>query len=648
MEQNANVNRRLAVLAHHLSTGPRGGNGGLRTVDCCGIIAVVGTDPAVNILVEGLKILEARGYDSAGISTIDGRGELVTTKYASSGSTSNAIQLLEAKSTAHGSNVIGIAHTRWATHGGATDVNAHPHLDASDRVAVVHNGVIENNAELKEWLQHEHKIQFRSQTDTEVISQLIGLFLRQGQDLQTAINSAIGKLEGTWGLAILDKQHPDRIIVAKNGSPLLIGVGDGKTFVASEPSAFARYTKNFIGLQDRETAVITAKGHSLDDSRVTVAEVEKPEVSPAPWPNWTIKEIMEQPQAISRALNYGGRLIDDGAKLGGLDKNRDSLKSIRHLIIAACGTSYFAGIAGSQIMRHLRSFETIQVIDAAELTETDLPVAGGGLLVISQSGETKDVHRALQIAMNKGLPVVSVVNVVGSMIARSTGVGVYVNAGRENAVASTKAFTCQVTVLSLIALWFAKMQNSVDRPKREALSESLHRLPTNVGMLLRSNIQENIKAIAKKLVDRKVEHMFVLGKGPAMPIALEGALKIKEISYIHAEGYPGGALKHGPFALIEEGMPIIFVILDDENAPKMVTAVEEVRARGAHTITVTNLPNIFKSRKNMGDVITVPNNGPMTHILCVIPLQLLAYELSVQRGINPDRPRHLAKTVTVD
>lgn len=652
------MNRRLALVARHLATAPQ--TSPLSTVECCGIIAVVGTDPAVNILVEGLKILEARGYDSAGISTINKQGELVTTKFASSGSTSNAIQILESKAGAHNGNVIGIAHTRWATHGGATDINAHPHHDATDRVAVVHNGVIENNAELKEWLQKEHNIKFKSETDTEVISQMIGLFLRQGKDLQSAVTATIEKLEGTWGLAILDREAPDRIVVAKNGSPLLIGVGEGRTFVASEPSAFARYTKNFIGLQDREMAVITAKGHSLDDSRVKIAEVERPEISPAPWPNWTIKEIMEQPQAISRALNYGARLMDDSSKLGGLDKNRETLKNIRHLVIAACGTSYFSGLAGAQIMRSLRSFETIQIIDAAELTESDLPSTNAGLLVISQSGETKDVHRALQVAMNKGLPVISVVNVVGSLIARSTGVGVYVNAGRENAVASTKAFTCQVTVLALIALWFSKLHSEGDRRGREefiggrsremqrSLSESLHRLPTNVGMLLRSNVHDQVKAIAKNLADRKVQHMFVLGKGPAMPIALEGALKIKEISYIHAEGYPGGALKHGPFALIEEGMPIIFVILDDENAHKMVTAVEEVRARGAHTITVTNAVNLFKGRKNMGDVIQVPSNGPMTSILCVIPLQLLAYELSILRGINPDRPRHLAKTVTVD
>jgi glucosamine--fructose-6-phosphate aminotransferase (isomerizing) len=473
------------------------------------------------------------------------------------------------------------------------------------------------------------------------------MYLKSGREIYSAVTEAIEKLEGTWGLAILDKQNPDKIFVAKNGSPLLIGVGDGKTFVASEPSAFARYTKNYISLQDRETAVITAHGHSLDDSRVTVAEVEKPELSPDPFPNWTLKEIMEQPQAISRALNYGGRLTEDGAKLGGLDSKKEVLKGIRHLVIAACGTSYFSGIAGAQIMRNLRSFDTIQVIDAAEMTEADLPLVGGGLLCISQSGETKDVHRAITIGQNKGLTVITVVNVVGSMIARSTGLGVYINAGRENAVASTKAFTCQLTVLALIALWFSKLHDSIEKSKRIAFSEALHRLPTNLGMLLRSKLHEQVKGIAKNLNDRKIDHIFVLGKGPAMPIALEGALKIKEISYIHAEGYPGGALKHGPFALIEEGMPIIFVILDDENAAKMITAVEEVRARGAHTITVTNIANIFKGKK-MGDVIRVPTDGPLTSILCVVPLQLLAYELSIMRGINPDRPRHLAKTVTVD
>eukprot|EP01123_Difflugia_compressa_P001006 TRINITY_DN11140_c0_g1_i1.p1 TRINITY_DN11140_c0_g1~~TRINITY_DN11140_c0_g1_i1.p1 ORF type:complete len:371 (-),score=59.94 TRINITY_DN11140_c0_g1_i1:16-1092(-) len=358
---------------------------------------------------------------------------------------------------------------------------------------------------------------------------------------------------------------------------------------------------------------------------------------------------MEQPEAISRALNYGGRLLgEDSSKLGGLERNKADLSNARHMIISACGTSFYAGLGGANIMRSLQIFETVQVYDAAELEESCLPIKDGVLLVISQSGETKDVHRALTLGQSKGIPCISVVNSVGSLIARSTDCGVYLNAGRENAVASTKAFTCQLTVLALISLWFAQQKNA-DHHKRKALVEALHRLPTNVGMILRSGIHEQVAKIAYNLLKNKVKHIFVLGKGPSLPIALEGSLKIKEISYVHAEGYPGGALKHGPFALIEEGTPIIFVILDDHHLHKMKIAVEETRARGAHCITITNVRNIYGSyNKNMGDVITINSNGPLTHLLAIIPLQLLAYELSIQQNINPDRPRHLAKTVTVD
>jgi len=383
---------------------------------------------------------------------------------------------------------------------------------------------------------------------------------------------------------------------------------------------------------------------------VEIAHQDVEQATCTPWPYWTIKEIMEQPEALSRALNYGGRLLgEEGAKLGGLERKRESLTPVKHLVITACGTSYFAGLAGANVMRSLGIFETIQVIDAAEVEESTFPIKDTAILVISQSGETKDVHRALHLAQSKGLPCISVLNAVGSLIARSTDCGVYLNAGRENAVASTKAFTCQLTVLSLVGLWFAQQKNT-DHHKRKALVDALHRLPTNVGMILRSGIQEQIQKIAAKLVTKKTQHIFVLGKGAALPIALEGALKIKEISYIHAEGYPGGALKHGPFALIEEGTPIIFIILDDQHLHKMKTAVEETQARGAYCITVTNVRNIYANNegRNMGDIITINSNGPLTNLLAVIPLQLLAYELSILQKINPDRPRHLAKTVTVD
>jgi glucosamine--fructose-6-phosphate aminotransferase (isomerizing) len=644
-----NANRRLGILIGHLTESY---NRKIHSQDCCGIVAVIGNEPAANCLLEGLKILEARGYDSAGITTIDvgGSRELLTTKYASSGATNNAIQILEQNMGVHKKNSVGIAHTRWATHGGATDSNAHPHLDKDNRIAVAHNGVIENFAELKKWLQKEHNIEFRSETDTEVIAQLIGLFVRQGMELSVAVNHALDKLRGTWGLVILDKQSPDKIIVAKNGSPMLIGLGQDRNFVASEPAAFARYTKEYIALEDNEIAIITATSHSLDRSRVEISNQLPEQSTPAPYPHWTLKEIMEQPEALSRALNYGGRLLgEEGSKLGGLDRNKEILLPIKHLLITACGTSFYSGLAGAHIMRHLGGFETVQVIDAAEVEDSNIPSKDGAMVVISQSGETKDVHRALILGQSKGIPCISIVNAVGSLIARSTDCGVYLNAGRENAVASTKAFTCQVTVLSLVGLWFAQ-QKQTDHHKRKAFVEALHRLPTNFGMFLRSDsIHKQIKDIATKLIAKKTQHIFVLGKGAALPIAMEGALKIKEVSYIHAEGYPGGALKHGPFALINTGTPIIFIILDDVHLPKMKTAVEETQARGSYCITITNARNIYANYdKNMGDVIQIPSNGPLTNLMAVIPLQLLAYELSVQQGINPDRPRHLAKTVTVD
>jgi len=300
-------------------------------------------------------------------------------------------------------------------------------------------------------------------------------------------------------------------------------------------------------------------------------------------------------------------------------------------------------------MRWLNSFQSVQVMDDAEVTEEDLPSEGGGMLVISQSGETKDVHRALMMACTNDIPVFSVVNAVGSLIARTSTCGVYLNAGRENAVASTKAFTCQVTFLALIAVWFSQIRSSSDRQKRKAVIEALHRLPTNVGMTLRS-LHVQCKQIASKLQSiavAKGEHIFVLGKGAALPIALEGALKIKEISYIHAEGYPGGALKHGPYALIDKGTPIILIVLEGPHASKMKIVAEEVRAREAYILVITNVPNMFKPDE-MCDVITVPSNGPLTNILTVLPLQLIAYELALLRKVDPDRPRHLAKAVTVD
>ncbi|KYQ92106.1 glutamine-fructose-6-phosphate transaminase (isomerizing) [Tieghemostelium lacteum] len=638
------VLRRLEVTQKHLvvqSSNNVEQQYHLENNDACGIIGFVGKEEAIGYLLEGLAILENRGYDSAGVTTISSDNDLVTSKYASLNTTSDAISRLKSVAHLHKGHVVGIAHTRWATHGAKTDKNAHPHHDDKNRVAIIHNGVIENNKELREEIEKKG-VKFRSETDTEVIAQLIGQYLDQGLQIVDAIKESQKRLQGTYGIAVVCKDVPDQIIATKNGSPLLIGIGKDRMFIASEPGAFSRHTKEFISMENGEIAILRADGHSLDLSRIELAAHENIQLSPDPYPHWTIKEIMEQPMSISRALNYGGRILDDSkVKLGGLEDAKDILLPIKNLVITGCGTSYFAGQLGAKIFRYLGAFDTVQVYDAGELTRDSLPHINAGILMISQSGETKDVHRALTLAEEIGIPKFAVVNAVGSLIARGSVCGVYLNAGREQAVASTKAFTSQVTVLSLIGNWFAQQRN-IEEGKRRHLIESLHRLPTNLGMALR--VRDKCADIAKKLY--KKQSMFVLGKGLSEPIAYEGALKIKEITYIHAEGYSGGALKHGPFALLETGTPIILIILDDQHAHLMRTAAEEVKARGAYIIVITNSPALAKHIAD--DVIIIPSNGVLTSLLAAIPLQLIAYEVAMLRGINVDYPRNLAKSVTTD
>ncbi|MEK7632235.1 MAG: glutamine--fructose-6-phosphate transaminase (isomerizing) [Patescibacteria group bacterium] len=606
----------------------------------CGIIGVVGDTDSVSIIVDGLSILESRGYDSAGVATVSDNGIIVTTKFAS-GVAPDAIARLREHLPDHVGNRFGIGHTRWATHGGKTDANAHPHSDMKNRLTLVHNGIIENAHKLKADLEATGII-FKSQTDTEVIAQLIGKYLDDGEPLDVAMKHALAKLEGTWGVAVVSPLMPNTILAARNGSPLVVGVGKGTMYVASEPSAFNNHTREFIALQNGEFALITPEGTTLDTSRVELAPEEVIELSPAPFEHWTIKEIMEQPDALARTLNHGARIPTDfDIKLGGLERNKETLLGIKHLVIAACGTSLHAGMYGALGMRAIKAFDTVQVVDASEITEHHFAPHGAGLLVISQSGETKDTHRALVIAQDRGVPTFSVVNAVGSLIARSTKCGVYLNAGREHAVASTKAFSTQVVALEMIAAWFS-MHRGTEVERRKYLIDELRRLPTLVKIAL--NTREACKEIAKTLVD--AEHCFVLGKGPCESIAREGALKIKEITYLHAEGYAGGALKHGPFALIEENTPVILCIFDDQHGQLMRTAAEEVRARGARTIIITDNPKL--AERVATETIIVPKNGALTGLVANIPMQILAYELAVLKGINPDRPRNLAKAVTVD
>jgi len=633
-------------------------NGSDKT-QCCGIAGVVGTDKhdARDFLLEGLSILKNRGYDSAGLSTVpDGGGPLVLTKYASDGDKADGIDLVRQHSQHSAGHSVGIAHTRWATHGGKTDDNAHPHTDSSGKIALVHNGTLNNANDLRRELKSMGH-SFTSQTDTEVIVKLIGHYYAEGgMTTEEATEKALVRCDGTWGLCIMNTDAPEELVVACNGSPMVIGIGADRTFVASETAAFNRYTKNFISMKDGEIGVLHADGRTLDLARKQLAPDQDVKLSPDPWPHWTLKELMEQPEALARALGFGGRLGSEKIYLGGLDQNYERVSKIKHMTLSACGTSLNAAKYGERLMKHLGSFDSVTALDAAETETKDFPCPRQtdttGLIVVSQSGETKDVARVVDTAMDRGITVMSVVNAVGSLIARTTKMGVYCNAGRENAVASTKAFTTQVTVLSLIAIWFRQTRDAIEgtstpRAVRE-LRDALMRLPITFGMALKT--RDQCRRIAESLKDK--EHCFVLGKGYGEPVAMEGALKIKEMCYLHAEGYSGGALKHGPFALIDNesgkfgATPIIMIILDDQHAHHMRTAAEEVRARGAQVIIITDKPALARDLDE--NPIVIPNNGPLTALGAVLPMQLIAYELAMMRGINPDTPRNLAKAVTVD
>ena len=623
----------------------------------CGIIGVVGDDNVKDHLLEGLTILQNRGYDSAGMATLSSitKNNIAVTKFASKNATADSMNLLREHSDKHDQHTTGIAHTRWATHGGKTDENAHPHRDTNDRIALVHNGTINNSFELRDELTKQG-YKFKSETDTEVIAMLVGKYLDEDPkcDSQTALSKALQRCDGSWGIAMINKDYPGEIIAACNGAPMVIGIGSGgKKFIASETTAFSKYTKNFIAMKDGEITKLTPTT-TLDISRIEEAPHVEVLLTPYPHAHFTIKECLEQPESIARALSYGARLNGNRVILGGLDMNLERLSGIKHMMITGCGTSKYAGELGAKIMRDLDCFDTVQVMDSAEVRANDLPSPHHktALLAVSQSGETKDVVRAVKLGETKGVMTMSIINQVGSLIARMTGLGVYLNAGREAAVASTKAFTSQVTVLTLMALWFRQTKEETQGvpmlPMRKELLEALQRLPISFGMAMRS--REDCKKIANKLKNKK--DLFVLGKGYAEPIAMEGALKIKEISYIHAEGYSGGALKHGPLALLEGAdgkfgaTPVICLIMDDEHGQLMRTAAEECKARGAEVYIITDNANLAKGIDDTP--IIIPENGLLTPLIATLPLQLIAYELSLLKGINPDVPRNLAKAVTTD
>ena len=611
----------------------------------CGITGFIGNIEAYSYILKGLLILQNRGYDSAGICTIKNKLEYVITKFASTGELT-ALDMVQEFKDDHNNNTIGMGHTRWATHGAKTDINSHPHTDNSGKIVLIHNGIIENYYELKKYVESKG-ITLHSQTDTEVIANLIYLHYIQCHHMEEALIQATQQLEGTWGLVVMCLDKPDNMYCARHGSPLLIGFGGEFLMIASEQSGFAGYVNNYICLNNGDVVVLRKRLNTVtfekkdmyDVKNITTTDVE---TSPYPYLHWTIKEIDEQYKSSIRAISLGARLLsDDEVKLGGLNENVDELLKIDHLIILGCGTSYHAGAYSVHLFKDLCNFTTVQCFDGAEFNNYDIPLKGNTcLLFMSQSGETKDLFRCINIGNNNNLFMIGVVNVVDSLIAREMNCGVYLNAGREVGVASTKSFTSQIIVLMLIAIFFAQIKN-VNNLKRKSYIKSLHQIPQDIKHLL-NTCDSKCNNIASILV--KEEHLFILGKNNYKPIAQEGSLKLKEIGYIHSEAYGMQSLRHGPYSLLEKGTPILFILPDDENFLNVCNIIEEVHSRHATIIVITNST---KEISHCTHRINVPTNSQLQCILLNIPIQLISYYMALEKGHNPDKPRNLAKVVTV-
>jgi glucosamine--fructose-6-phosphate aminotransferase (isomerizing) len=624
----------------------------------CGIIAYLGNDAFSSFVLTGLALLLNRGYDSVGISTIH-ENQLVTIKHAST-QTNNALDTVKTElETVQLTSTIGIGHTRWATHGAKTTMNAHPHHDNSNRISLVHNGIIENYAELKQKLIEE-KYTFLSQTDTEVIAVLIGKYLDDGCMIEQALQKTVGLLRGTWALVVIHRDFPNKIWLTRNGSPLLLGIEQGFVMVASESIAFSHYIENYVVLENHDIIEIEHKEGAIHYSDILHRYIVKKtpsamiETLPAQYPHWMLKEIMEQPDAVLRAMNNKGRIMKDGTiKFGGLERNSDKLTKIRHLILLGCGTSYHAGLWAVDIFKTSKVFQTVQIFDGAEFSENDLPIQPPplhntvhkkmrddiGIIFLSQSGETKDLHRCIEIAKKWHTVKIGVVNVVDSMIARETDCGVYLYAGREVAVASTKSFTNQCVVLAMMSEWFSERMGGV---RSDTFYQDLIHLPFHIQQVLDylDQSRAEMDRILAKWTDKNT--LFILGKGSQEAIAKEGALKIKEVSYIHAEGYSSSALKHGAFALIESGVPIILLDIDDEYREKNENAYQEVVGRGADVLVIQCCPRYAET------VVTIDRNNTFGAVIANVYLQWISYYLGIKRGNSPDYPRNLAKVVTVE
>jgi glucosamine--fructose-6-phosphate aminotransferase (isomerizing) len=616
----------------------------------CGIFGLVllKNENLYQLIINGLIQLQNRGYDSAGLCAIV-NNKFEVNKYAST----NEISAIDKLSTLHleasDNTYIGFGHNRWATHGGKTDINAHPHLSNSGNFAIVHNGIIENFYELKKYLIKKG-YSFKSQTDTEVIVNLIEEYYKENNNVYESIQKTIDALTGTYGLIIQSVYEPDLLYCVRNGSPLLVGQNDDKIIITSEQSGFCGIISNYITLHNDDICIIKRENDilSLNTKRnykkknVTILETE---LTPHPFNHWTLKEIYQQPEVVLSSINKGGRIKNDcEVKLGGLEQHSDLLKNINNIIILGCGTSYFAGLYGMYYFKQLCNFNTVQVFDGAEFNEYDIPNIGiTAFIFVSQSGETKDLHRCIEIAKNHSITTIGIINVVDSLIAREVDCGIYCNAGKEVGVASTKAFTSQVVCLSMTAIWFSSI-HKINKQKRIKMIQDLHNLSNDIKTTLDECNSKMINIVSKF----KANNMFILGKGTDEYIAKEGALKVKEISYIHSEGYSSSSLKHGPFALLDENFPVMILNLNQNYSSKIMNCYEEVLSRNSPIIFITNDIAMLNSDIIKCDTILVPENKSYTSLLGIIPIQLFAYYLSISKGINPDKPKNLAKVVTVE
>ncbi len=609
----------------------------------CGIVGYIGNKNCVPILINGLKRLEYRGYDSAGIGILTDDNAIIVKQKGKVSLLEEKIEELNLYSN------IGIGHTRWATHGIPNEMNAHPHSNNDGTLFLIHNGIIENFHVLKKGLL-KLGYQFKSETDSEVIVHLIDSFLKKGFDLTKSVQLALNEVEGTYGLAIVYSKEPDKIVVARKGSPLVVGIGDGENFVASDVSAILAYTKQVIYLEDGEVAIL--KKDSFSAKTIYDKEIEKEvheitmsldEIDRGGYAHFMLKEIMEQPETVRNSIR--GRIIDeDGTSiLGGLSDVVNELTDSKRILITACGTSWHAGLVGEYMFEQFCRIPT-EVEYASEFRyRNPIIEKNDAIFFISQSGETADTLAAMREAKMKGALVLGICNVVGSSIARETNAGVYTHAGPEIGVASTKAFTSQLTVLALITLLIARRKN-LSRVDGKTIADELKLIPEKIEKILKLN--NEIEKIAEEFKD--ATNFLYLGRGYNFPVALEGALKMKEISYIHAEGYPAAEMKHGPIALIDENMPVVFIAPKDSTYEKIISNIQEVKARGGRIIAIANEDD-NEIDKLVDYTIKVPQTIRMLMpILTVIPLQLLAYHIAVKKGLNVDQPRNLAKSVTVE